>query len=146
MVLLSYAIVITIVVFLIRGLVSGSLKIFCDLAKDVGKTVLSSPRFFWALFVSYVLGTPFRPPVDQTGANKDLGDKFEREENSKSFVMSHQKSADELKSKRCPICKVYFRKTDIVIYLNCSDYHVYHTNCLDNYLNGDEKEKKCFYC
>ena len=87
------------------------------------------------MFVSYVLGVPFRPPVDSNGANKDLGDKFEREENSKSFMNDHKKSFKYVKHvTHCPYCKAYFSETDVIVYLNCSSNHIYHTNCLDSIL------------
>lgn len=87
--IVMYLILLAIIILLVKSIISGSLQTFCKLAKEIFYTVLSSPRFFWALFVSYILGTPFRPPVDSSGANKDLGDKFEREENSKTFLSSH---------------------------------------------------------
>jgi hypothetical protein len=72
----EYVLVIALLIFLIKSIVSGSLQTFCKFIKEIFYMVLSSPLFFWALFKSYLLGTPFIPPAGTSGADKDLGDKF----------------------------------------------------------------------
>jgi hypothetical protein len=134
--IMFYLLIIAFIVALLWSICTGKMQTFYKYSKELYTVVSTSPRFFWALFVSYILGTPFRPPVDTSSqANRALGDKYLREETTKSFMTAHKTRASEINHRsRCPYCKVFFQPTDIIVFLNCSKCHIYHENCLNSHI------------
>lgn len=49
-------------------------------------------------------------------------------------------------SKDCPICLEEFRDKDEIIQLDCTKRHIFHSYCLDQYLQSDLPRKECCIC
>jgi hypothetical protein len=83
-------------------------------------------------------------------------DEFESEEDherkkleEKMFLQRKKKPMQNIlfdESRDCPICMEMFKGSDEVIQLNCSKAHIYHAECIQEYLENTNSEKKCPLC
>ena len=73
-VIIICVICIVFIVLLVKTIIKGNLAYCCKIVKEVIVLICTFPRYAWAFVVSYILGTPFRPPIESDGASKDLGD------------------------------------------------------------------------
>ena len=53
---------------MIKLLLSGKLESIWKVIKEIVLIVFAFPKYSWAFAVSYILGTPFRPPIESEGA------------------------------------------------------------------------------
>jgi hypothetical protein len=74
-------------------------------------------------------------------------DSFERDAKADNYIAAHKCDPKLVDPEYdCSICLGPFESGDEIISLGCSDKHIYHIKCIENYLKGDDPVKKCALC
>jgi len=132
-------------------LVVGLVKLSKNPAEGC-KGIKTGLNIMWELFMSYL----FAKQIDlaaiiqgrQAQDNQNLDDSFERETKADNFIMAHTifntKSIDP--EHDCPICLEQFAKDSEIIALSCSNKHIFHIKCIEDYLKDRGPDKKCALC
>ena len=62
----------------------------------------------------------------------------------KDYILKFELDPDEQLSRECPICLVKFEHNAVVIGLECSSVHIYHSHCMEKMM--DNQQTNCAIC